>query len=80
MTQPDDKPNCTTHHICDCLQQNLADYERALEFYANRDNYDRDGQLAHYEWYGEPHLSKMKDCWIDYGFSARKALEKWRPK
>lgn len=41
----------------------------ALEFYANRDNYDREGVCEH-DW--------PNDWWVDYGFTGREAIEKAR--
>lgn len=54
----------------------VGELEKTLKFYGNRDNYDREGQVAHYTWKGEPGFSEMTDCWVDYGFTAREALEK----
>ncbi len=42
----------------------------ALEFYANRDNYDREGVCEH-----NGSLTDYKgDWWVDYGFHGREAL------
>lgn len=46
----------------------------ALEFYANRDNYDREGVCEH----NGSSTNYEGDWWIDYGFHARVALAKIR--
>ena len=44
---------------------------KALDFYSNRDNYDREGVCEHND-------NKGTDWWVDYGYTATKALKEFK--
>lgn len=51
-----------------------GEYEKALEWYANSKNHDREGVFAHFTYEG----TKVTDYWVDYGHTAREVLAKHR--
>lgn len=62
--------DCTTHHhACECRESKIAELVRALEFYADKDNWDDDFTPTVWD-----------DGQVDLGDRARAALEKWRGK
>lgn len=55
------------------LKAQLKEAREVIGFYANRDNYDRDGVCEH----NGARTDYKGDWWVDYGFTAREFLEKY---
>lgn len=64
------------HHkdVKELESQRAEELVKVLEFYASEYSYDREGVCSHEEKTSD---DKM-DYWVDYGFTAREALKKWR--
>jgi len=54
------------------LTQTLKEALGVIEFYGNRDNYDREGVCEH----NGSSTDYKGDWWVDYGFHAKSFLEK----